>query len=143
MIEATTSKDVVSIYPQARLNNASFSAASVDRKDFDYATLEVTLGATDIGLTTFKLQEADDNSTWTDVPNGDFSISGTLPASTNSNTLWAWDINLTGRKRYLRPVITVGAGSAGAYLTAKFKLFRAEQEPYNAASRNLAGVLEV
>jgi hypothetical protein len=143
MISATTSKDVVSIYPQARLNNASFSVASVDRRDFDYATLEVTLGATDVGLTAFKLQESDDNSTWTDVVGGDFSISGTLPASTNSNTLWAWDINLTGRKRYLRPVITVGAGTLGAFLAAKFKLTRAEQEPYNAATRNLAGVLVV
>jgi hypothetical protein len=143
MIEATTSKDVVSIYPQARLNNASFSVTSVDRKDFDYATLEVTLGATDIGLTAFKLQESDDNSTWTDVAGGDFSISGTLPASTNSNTQWAWDINLLGRKRYLRPAITVGNGTSGAFLTAKFKLFRAEQTPYNAAGRNLAGVLEL
>jgi len=143
MIQGTLSKDVVSIYPQARLNNASFSVASVDRKDFDYATLEVTLGATDVGLTAFKLQESDDNSTWTDVVGGDFSISGTLPASTNSNTLWAWDINLTGRKRYLRPAITVGNGTLGAFLTAKFKLTRAEQEPYNAATRNLAGVLDL
>jgi hypothetical protein len=143
MIEATITKDVVSVYPQARVNNASFSVTSVDRRDFDYATLEVTLGTTDVGLTTFKLQEADDNSTWTDVAGGDFSVSGVLPSSSNSNTLWAWDINLTGRKRYLRPVITVGAGSLGAFLTAKFKLFRAEQTPYNAASRNLAGVLDI
>jgi hypothetical protein len=136
MIYATTSKDVVSIFPQARLNNASFSAASVDRRNFDYATLEVSLGATDVGLTTFKLQESD-------VPGGDFSIDATLPSSANSNTLWSWDIDLTGRKRYLRPAITVGDGSSGAFLTAKFKLSRAEQTPYNAATRNLAGVLTI
>jgi hypothetical protein len=130
MIYATTSKDVVSIFPQARLNNASFSAASVDRRNFDYATLEVSLGATD-------------NSTWTDVPGGDFSINATLPSSANSDTLWSWDIDLTGRKRYLRPAITVGDGSSGAFLTAKFKLFRAEQTPYNAATRNLTGVLAI
>jgi hypothetical protein len=141
MIYATTSKDVVSIFPQARLNNSSFTVTSVDRRNFDYATLEVSLGATDVGLTTFKLQESDDNSTWTDVPNGDFSISGTLPSSANSDTLWSWDIDLTGRKRYLRPAITVGNGSSGAFLTAKFKLSRAEETPYNAATRNLAGVL--
>src|SRR5258708_2312442 len=99
MITATTSKDAACIFPQARLNNASFTVTSVDRKTFDFATLEVSLGATDVGLTTFKLQESDDNSTWTDVTGGDFSVSGTLPSSSNSNTLWAWDIDLRGRKR--------------------------------------------
>jgi hypothetical protein len=141
MIYETTSKDVVSVFPQARLNNGSFTVTSVDRRDFDYATLEVVLGATDVGLTALKLQESDDNSTWTDVPSGDFSISGTLPTSSNSNTLWGWDINLTGRMRYLRPAITVGNGTLGAFLTAIFKLGRAEEAPYSAATRNLAGLL--
>jgi hypothetical protein len=143
MIYETTSKDVASVFPQARLNNGSFTVASVDRKDFDYATLEVVLGATDVALTTLKLQESDDNSTWSDVTGGDFSISGTLPTSSSSNTLWGWDIDLRGRKRYLRPVITVGSGTLGAFLAAVFKLGRAEEAPYSAATRNLAGLLSL
>jgi len=141
MIYETTTKDVVSVFPQARLNNGSFTVTSVDRKDFDYATLEVVLGATDVGLTTLQLQESDDNSTWSAVTNGDFSISGTLPTSASSNSIWGWDIDLKGRKRYLRPAITVGNGTLGAFLTAVFKLGRAEQAPYSAATRNLAGLL--
>jgi hypothetical protein len=143
MITETITKDVVSVFPQARLNNGSFSVTSVDRRGFDYATLEVALGATDVGLTTFKLQESDDNTNWSDVVGGDFSISGTLPSASNSNTLWGWDINLTGRKRYLRPAITVGNGTLGAFLSATFRLGRAEEAPYGAATRNLAGLLVV
>lgn len=141
MIEITQTKKVQSVQPQARLNNTAVTCASVDRSGFDYAVVRVAIGATDIGLTVFKLQEADDNSTFTDIVGADFSVSPlTLPSASNGDTLWEWQVDLRGgRKRYLRPAITVGNGSQGAYLSATVELFRAEQAPFTNASEGLAG----
>lgn len=145
MIQLTQSKKVQSAWPQARINNAAVTCASVDRRGFDYAVARVAIGATDVGFTTFKLQESDDNSTFTDIVGADYSIAPLLlPSSSNSNTIWEWQVDLRGsRKRYLRPALTVGNGTSGAFVSAEFELFRAEQAPFNAATQGLAGVAAV
>ena len=145
MIQVTQTKKVQSVWPQARINNSAVICASVDRRGFDYAVVRVAIGATDIGFTTFKLQESDDNSTWSDISGADYSVSPlTLPSSSNSNTLWEWQVDLRGsRKRYLRPALTVGNGTSGAFVSAEVELFRAEQTPYSAGTQGLAGVAVV
>ena len=145
MIEITQSKKVQSVWPQARINNAAVTCASVDRRGFDYAVVRVAIGATDTGFTAFKLQESDDNTTFTDIPGTDYSIAPlTLPSSSNGNTLWEWQVDLRGsRKRYLRPALTVGNGTLGAFVSAEVELFRAEQSPYNATTQGLAGIAVV
>ena len=145
MFEINDSKKVQSVFPQARINNAAVTCASVDRRGFDYAVVRVAIGATDVGFTTFKLQEADDNATFTDIPGTDYSISPlTLPSIANSNTIWEWQVELTGsRKRYLRPALTVGNGTLGAFVSAEVILGRPEQAPYNATTQGLAGVAVV
>lgn len=145
MIDIQQTKKVQIVWPQARINNAAVVCASVDRRGFDYAAIRVAIGATDVGFTTFKLQESDDNTTFTDIPGADFSVAPlTLPASTNSDTLWEWQVDLRGsRKRYLRPAITVGNGTSGAFVSATAELSRAEQAPYNAATQGLAGAAVV
>ena len=145
MIHNTQTKKVQSVWPQARINNSAVTCASIDRKGFDYAVIRVAIGATDIGFTTFKLQESDDNSTFTDITGADFSVSPlTLPSSSNSNTIWEWQVDLRGsRKRYLRPAITIGNGSSGAFVSVTAELSRAEQAPYNATTQGLAGVAVV
>ena len=71
----------------------------------------------DAGLTTFKLQESDDNSTFTDVPGADFSVSPlSLPTASNGDTLWEWQIDLRGRRRYLKPALTAGNGTVGVFV---------------------------
>lgn len=141
MIQLTQTKDVVSVEPQARINNAAVTCAAVDRRNFDYANVKLILGATDVGLTVCKLQESDDNVTFADVPGADFSVSGVLPASTDSNKVFEWDVDLRGRKRYLRPAITVGNGTSGAFVTVLAQLFRGEQAPATPAARGAAQVL--
>ena len=105
MLEITETKKVQSVWPQARINNAAVTCASVDRRGFDYAVVRVAIGATDVGFTTFKLQESDDNSTFTDIAGADYSVSPlVLPSSASSDTIWEWQVDLRGsRKRYLRP----------------------------------------
>jgi hypothetical protein len=145
MIDLQQTKKVQLVWPQARINNAAVVCASVDRKGFDYATIRVAIGATDVGFTTFKLQESDDNTTFTDIPGADFSVAPlSLPANASGNTLWEWQVDLRGsRKRYLRPALTVGNGASGAFVSATAELSRPEQSPYNAATQGLAGVATV
>ena len=143
MIQLTQTKDVVSAQPQARINNAAVTCTAVDRKNFDYANVKLILGATDVGLTVCKLQESDDNVTFTDVTGADFSISGVLPASTDSNKVFEWDVDLKSRKRFLRPAITIGNGTLGAFVTVLAQLFRAEQSPATPSARGAAQVLAV
>ena len=142
MIEITQSKKVQLAWPAARVNNAAVSCVSVDRSGFDYAVIRVTIGVTDVGFAALKLQESDDNSTFTDVPGTDFSVAPlALPASTNGDTLWEIQVDLRGgRKRYLKPLITVGNGTVGAFVAVSAELFRAEQAPITAATQGLAGV---
>jgi hypothetical protein len=141
MIQLTQSKKVQLAWPAVRVNNATVTCVAADRAGFDYAVIRVTLGATDIGLTALKLQESDDNSTFTDVPGTDFSVSPlSLPTSSNGDTLWEFQIDLRGRKRYLKPLVTVGSGTSGAFVSASAELFRAEQTPITATAQGLAGM---
>ena len=142
MIYPTTSKTLLVTPPAAAVNNASVVCASVDRRTFDYATFTIILGATDAALTACKLQESDDNSTWSDVSGLDYSVSpNTLPTATDDNHLFGFEVDLRGRKRYLRPLITVGSGTTGAFVTVIAELNRAEQTPHDAASRGLTATL--
>jgi hypothetical protein len=142
MIYSTTSKTLHVAPPGALVNNASVTCSAVDRSGFDYATFRVALGSTDAALTALKLQESDDNSTWSDIPGLDYSVSpATLPTATDDNHLFTFDVDLRGRKRYLKPVITVGSGTNGAYVTVQADLSRAEEAPHDTASRGLAGAL--
>src|SRR5260221_3099074 len=118
MIYATTFKSINVTPPAAAVNNATVNTPSVDRKGFDYVGYKIVLGATDIGLTVLKLQESDDNSTFTDIPGLDYSIAPpTLPTTAQAGKIFAFDVDLKARKRYLKPIITVGAGTTGAFIT--------------------------
>jgi len=132
--------------PAALVNNASVTVAALDTRGFSYADILVALGATDIALTALKLQESDDNSTYTDVPLSDYSVAavGTLPTATDDNHIFGWSVNSKGnRKRYLKPVITIGNGTAGAYISVIGLLSKAEFIPTTAAQRGFTQVVNL
>jgi hypothetical protein len=132
------------------VNNGSWTATAIDTKDFDYCQILVMLGATDVSMAALKVQESDDNSTYTDVVGlrvgTDTEISGsasTLPSATDDNKIWVFDVDCRGRKRYLKLVATAGAGTTGTYLTALAVLSRAQQAPVTASQRGAARILRV
>ena len=128
--------------PGAAVKSASVTCLSADRHGFDYATFIIALGTTDTPFTALKLQESDDNATWTDVPGLDYSIApAVLPGAADGTHLFTFDVDLRARKRYLRPLVTLGAGTAGAYVTILAALHRAEQSPRDSASRGVSGSL--
>lgn len=112
-----------SLAPAAR--TATANGTGVDLQGYGAAMVVWNVGAITDGTHTPKLQESDDNSTFTDVAAGD--LSGTavaLVASTNQ------EIGYTGRARYLRAVITVtGSPSTGGVYSALVVRGRARTLP--------------
>lgn len=149
MIHAQATKVFQSAAPQVK-NNGNALVTSVDTAGWDYVEFHFSLGATDIALTALKLQEADDNSTFSDVVGTrvgtDNDMSGaatTLPSATGDNTIYILSIDVRKRKRYLQPVITVGNGTTGANVACNAVLSRGSIEPHQASDRGAAAVMRV
>ena len=105
----------------APVDNASTSTmdANTDTLGFDYATVLFIFGATNAAPTVMKVQEGDASnlSDAADISgatlDGGEETDGTtaaLPDNTD-DTVHAIHIDLRGRKRYLRPVMTNGSGT--------------------------------
>lgn len=119
-------KDVAaatSLAPAARTSTAN--GTGVDLQGYGAAMVVWNVGAITDGTHTPKLQESDDNSTFTDVAAA--NLSGThaaLTASTNQ------EIGYIGRSRYIRAVVTVtGSPSTGGVYAALVVRGRAKTLP--------------
>ena len=123
------------IQPQAIVDNAAFTTVEIDTRGYDYCTVYVAIGATDIVMAALKMQESDTSgSGFADISgldfDGDTAIGGSaaaLPSATDDNKIFACDIDLRGRKRYLDLSATAGDGTAGTFAVAWAELTRAEQ----------------
>lgn len=146
MIEGMNLKVVAVTNPGAIVDNAGFTTAIIDTQGFVFCTFVVHLGALDIALAAFKLQESNDSGMAgaTDVPGADYSVSpATLPSATADNNLYAIHVNLKGRKRYLDLILTGGDGAAGTYAEAKAILSGPSISPSSATDRGFAAELIV
>lgn len=140
MIETQALKIMSVTPPAAIVDNASFTTAEIDTLGWDYATFIFYLGATDIAFTAMKVQESDTTgSGMADVPGAVFGTSlndagatSTLPSATDDNKIFAISLDLTKRKRFLDPVVTIGDGTVGGFCAALCILSRGEQGPNTA-----------
>lgn len=135
--------------PAAIIDDASATTAEIDTIGFDYAIICVNLGATDIALTALSVTESDTSGsghanvtglvygTSTDI---DGSTSS-LPSATDDNGIFAFEVDLRGRKRYLDVTATVGNGTSGAYVTVSAMLCRASELPSTISEKGLTGCL--
>jgi hypothetical protein len=109
------------------------------------------MGATDIALTAAKFTDSDAaGSGHADITGTrygtDDDIAGStsvLPSATDDDKIFAWQVDLTKRKRYLNFVITVGDGTQGGYYTLIAILGRGDAAPITAALANLGNILRV
>jgi hypothetical protein len=134
--------------PGALVDNASLATASVDAAGWDRLSFYIILGATDIAMAALKVQTADADTGYADLPNGDFSTgimtdgnASILPAAsgaTGDNTIHAVHIDLRGKKRWFDLLATGGDGSVGAYFTVIAILSRPKISPSTMAGRGLA-----
>ena len=146
MINAQNQKIVAVTNPGAIVDNAAFTTATIDTAGFRYVTIIVLLGALDIALAALKLREsnASDMSGAVDVAGADFSVApATLPAATDDNKVYAIQVDMRGRKRYLDLSMTGGDGSTGTYASVFAILSRSETSPSSAEGRGFAQELAV
>lgn len=131
----------------ATVDNATATAIVIDTAGSLYATVIVNVGAIDIAISALKIQEseASDMTGATDVPGTvvgtDTQIDGTasaLPTATDDGKLWVFHLPLNRRKRYLKPVVTVGDGTAGGAVSGLAILWRNDITPSTPTERGLA-----
>lgn len=132
--------------PGAIVDNASYVTAEVNTIGYDYITIVIHLGATDIAMVALKVQESDvSGSGFADVTglvfgtsNNDTGSASTLPSATDDNKFFEFSFPLKGRKQYIDVVATAGDGVTGTYLTALAILSRAKDGPRTAVERGLS-----
>lgn len=137
--------------PAAIIDNSAVTVAELDTLGWDYCTIAVVLGATDIAMTALAVTESDTAGsghanvtglvygTSTDI-DGDTS---TLPSATDDDGFFLFNIDLRGRKRYLDVGATVGDGSAGTFISVIAILTRADESPTTISGMGATGALQL
>lgn len=134
MINAQDAKAVVAVAP-ALVDAGSATSIVIDTAGFDYLTYYTQLGVMDIGILALKAQECDtDDGSFTDVPGG---APATLPSATDDGTIDGIFINLLGRMRYQKLIVTTGDGTAGVNVAALALLTRGREGTNSAAESGL------
>ena len=137
MVEAQNVKVAPFILPVS-LNNATATSAIVDTRGFNYADVQITLGASAGTLSVLKLQEDDasDGNTATDITGAAFT-GGDLPSTDDDGKVYSIKLPLGGnRKRYLKIVAT--EDNTGAMLIGStVQLSRGDEAPNSASERGL------
>lgn len=100
-----------SLHPAARA--ASGTGAGVDCRGYDSAFALFSIGAWTDGTHTPKLQESDDNTTFTDVGAGDLQGAFTAVSGTAGQNA-VQRVGYIGAKRYVRGFVTVAGATTGA-----------------------------
>ena len=144
MLPTLNCKYVQITSPAALVDNAAFTTNTIDTQGYDYLTVLVSVGATDIAFAGLKMQESNDSgmSGAADITGLVFGTStntagstSAVPSATDDNKLFAFHVDLKACKRYLDVVATGGDGSTGAYMACIGILSRAAQTPTTATGR--------
>jgi hypothetical protein len=105
-----------SLHPAAR--SASANGTGVDLQGYEACEVVVEFGAWTDGTHTPKIQESDDNTTFTDVAAADQLGSFTAVSSAAGQNA-VQRVGYRGSKRYLRVVMTVAGATTGALSAAQ------------------------
>lgn len=114
-----------SLDPEVRTADAN--GLGVDCRGFRRALMVCHLGAHDRGDSNetidFELEESTDNSTFSDVANGNYTQLGAVTPNVTAGNVYLVEIDLTKRLRYLRAVINVGGTTPSCATSVVFLLF--------------------
>jgi hypothetical protein len=146
MIHQLAQKTVwITNVPAASITSASFTTASVDLRGWGHCSIYFKLGAIGAAaMIALKVQEADDDSTYTDVPGlvtAGAAGEGRIPQATDDDLLFAFHFPTQGRKRYVDLVATVGAAATWAIAFAV--LSRGKEAPNSSAERGVDSALHL
>lgn len=106
--------DYAASLPPVGNRTASANGTGVDLQGYDGALVTVAAGAITDGTHTPKVQESDDNSSFTDVASTD--LVGTALVAITANSLQK--VAYIGAKRYIRVATTVSGTTTGGMYVA-------------------------
>jgi len=145
MIPLADCKFVLVTPPAAIVDNAAFTTTEIDTRGFRWLTVLGLLGATDVDMVAWKLTESDTSgSGHTDITGliaSGTTGDGRLPQDDDDNKIFAFQVDLKGRKQYIDVSATAGDGTNGTFLTILAILSRPEEAPDTTAERGLGGYL--
>ncbi len=141
MLQAHNRKLVGLTFPVAIVDDASWTTVELDTAGYDFAVVNVMLGASDIAIAAFAVTESDTAGSGHANVTGaiygtsanDTGSTSTLPSATDDNKIFSVYLDLRGRKRYLDLTLTAGNGTAGTFAVAWAELWRAKDSPRTAA----------
>lgn len=136
-------KYVRAISPAVIIDNASATATVIDARGYDYCTIVVQLGATDIALTALKVEASTASAgDYVDITGATFSggtsSDGTtlaLPSATDDNQVCVFQIDMRGKNPFLKVVATFGNGDAGGYIAAVAILSNGDISPVSSLTQ--------
>jgi hypothetical protein len=102
----------------ANVNAGNSIAGSVDCYGFRAARITAISDSVAAPSTATILEESDDASTWSVVPNTDPSVDWTPVTHTGEQPKVAWYVDLRGRKRYLRATVAYAGKLSDTFLVA-------------------------
>lgn len=129
--------------PAAIVDNAAFTTAEIDTVvggvKYNYLTVLVSFGAMDIAVTAMALQSSDTSgSGFANVTGYVGGTDFTLPSATADNTVYAFQVDLRGKRRYFDLSLTGGDGTAGTFCSVLAILSQAAETPITAAGKGFA-----
>ena len=108
-----THKPVLHIAETKNDGNPTVIGDYVDTWPWQRASFIIGVGQTD-AIVDAKIQESDDGSSWSDVPGA--AITPIADDEDNSEVEITVDLTPAARKRFMKCLVTVGAGATGAAL---------------------------
>lgn len=127
------------VAPGVIKDNAAFTATEIDTGGFNYLTICLDIGATDIAFAAMSLQSA--TTTGGSFANVTGFVGGTdftLPSATDDNTLLLFHIDCRGKNQFWKVAATAGDGTAGTYMSGLAVLSLSDQ-PLTTAALQGAG----
>jgi len=107
-------------FPAQTINPAAYTStvtgSGVDLQGYQAASVHFHIGAWTDGKWVCTLQECDDNSTFTEVADG--NLIGTMPTISGRSNVSLTPVGYKGTKRYIRVLGTASGGSTGAIFGA-------------------------
>jgi hypothetical protein len=109
-------------YPVVRLINpkaftSTTNGSALDLQGVVANAINFVPGTWTDGTHTPKLQESNDNSTWTDVTAA--NQVGTLTAISSAGSAVVQQVSYIGSARYVRPVVTVSGATTGLQMSVE------------------------
>jgi hypothetical protein len=121
---------------------------TIDRLDYDQASISVLRASNSntVFASILKVQESDDNSTYTDVTalvgggTGGFTIPAVPASGTSSTSVLKIDVDCRARKRYLKVLVTP---ATACNVAIEARLARPHASPATATEAGCIGLVNV